>query len=105
MTESTLTLTCSGQAVDDFGRQVGEPCGAVLPRPRSGGWLLPPAVDGVIPYLAWNPLGEIDDAGYLNAARSAGWSVGPNREACCPKCRKPSAGVLRDVAAIERSIR
>lgn len=106
MTEPTFTLICSGRAVDDRGVPVGDVCGKVFPRREIGAiWAYPPSVDGVVPYVAWMPAEPVSDDAYVNGARSAGWAVGPNREACCPRCRKPSAGVLRDVAAIERSLR
>lgn len=102
MTEPTLTLACSGRAVDDFGHALGDPCGKVYPRPFGSGRYC--CRDDFM-CVEWIDAQPVDDDAYLTSARAAGWSVGPNREACCPKCRKPSAGVLRDVAAIERSLR
>jgi hypothetical protein len=97
-----LVLRCTGRLVDDNLQPVGDPCGRVLTRPTTGGWMYVAAGAGDIEAMDWTPIVPVDDEAYIVHARSAGWSVGPNGEATCPACRRPAAGLLRDIAALER---
>jgi hypothetical protein len=105
-----LILTCSGRPVDDAGQPYGDLCGKTFKRSGrqarpewayeySGGqvvsmqWLGPPV-----------EVTPVDEAEYRNEARSAGWSIGPNDEATCPKCRKPDPVTVRHCREIQRSL-
>lgn len=96
-----LVLRCSGRPVgDDLRHADGEVCGRAFKRSTTGGgychtedWLDP----------IWTPLAPVDDATYRNEARAKGWSIGPNNEATCPACRKPSAGLVKDCKALADS--
>lgn len=48
---------------------------------------------------------DADDAAYVLAARAGHWSIGPNDEATCPACRKPSAGLVKDCKALAAGTR
>lgn len=66
------TLVCSGRAVDDQLRPIGEPCGKKL------------------------------GARSPEIARAAGWSVGPDGQAICPGCRRPAPEVVALVREVAR---
>lgn len=68
-------LVCTGRPVDDQFVPHGEPCGKRF-RERANRREL------------------------VDAARAAGWSVGPNGDAMCPACRRPPP----EVTALVREV-
>ena len=86
MTSTDLTIRCTGRAVDDALRPVGDICGAVYERP--------PATE-VWMTRTTGPLA--DDTRYVRSARAAGWAavfIAGEVVATCPSCRRPPAAAL-----------
>lgn len=95
MTTPDLVITCTGRAVDDRLRPVGDVCGRVFTRDNEVVRLdtVPPAMVRPIP-----------DAEYITRARAGGWSavrIAGSVVATCPTCRKPT----RETSALLRDLR
>lgn len=89
MTTSTWVITCTGRAVDDALRPVGDVCGAVYDRPAATEVWMTNRTPGRAPLA--------DDARYVESARAAGWAavyIAGGLVATCPSCRKPSAAAV-----------
>lgn len=84
-----LLIRCTGRAVDDALRPVGDVCGAAYRRPAATEVWITSRTPGRAPLA--------DDARYLESARAAGWAVvriDGALVATCPSCRKPSAAAV-----------
>ena len=103
------SIRCGGRALDENCLAVGDPCGREFKRSTTGGRMGDFAYDvddhGTVTGMTWMPLVPVDDATYISEARAAGWAIGPNGEATCPRCRRPDATLVKLCTDLARSTR